>query len=385
MLGVAMRIAQRMGIHNESTNVKHTPFEAETRRRLWWSLVSFDARICEMADHKATILNPIWDCRLPLNVNDADLSPESKVLPVAHAKPTDALFLIVRARILDFVRNSVFHLDFTNPALKVTAKSITPDPDLEGERLLQLELELDSNYFNLCDDENPLHFMTTWTTRSYIAKNRLLEHYARYSRSSTTQTDSERDEAFQHALRWLKCDTKVMLSPLTKGFHWFAEIYFPFPAYIHLVQDLKKRPHGAHAERAWQTMDDNARSRSVNLAEADNPFYELFSKLLMEAWAAYEGHAKMVGRSLDVPGIIRDIKFKQGRKMNTAQAMVDTELPIGGSATLEDPALSMPLDFEDSGQALGDDNSQAVMDYDINTFDWSTIDPFWNPMDPSRW
>jgi hypothetical protein len=52
MLGVAIRIAQRMGIHSESALAKCTVFEAELRRRLWWSLVLFDTRISEMADHK---------------------------------------------------------------------------------------------------------------------------------------------------------------------------------------------------------------------------------------------------------------------------------------------------------------------------------------------
>lgn len=52
MLGVAIRIAQRMGIHSESALSKCTVFEAELSRRLWWSLMLFDSRISEMADHK---------------------------------------------------------------------------------------------------------------------------------------------------------------------------------------------------------------------------------------------------------------------------------------------------------------------------------------------
>jgi len=61
MLGVAMRIAQRMGIHTESTYAKYTALEAEMRRRLWWSLVIFDNRMCEMATYsKGTMLIPTW-------------------------------------------------------------------------------------------------------------------------------------------------------------------------------------------------------------------------------------------------------------------------------------------------------------------------------------
>ncbi|KAK9386689.1 hypothetical protein V1515DRAFT_603556 [Lipomyces mesembrius] len=66
MLGVVMRIAHRMGIHSESACVKRTAFEAEMRRRLWWSLKLFDTRIGEMADYNTVALAPAWECRIPL-------------------------------------------------------------------------------------------------------------------------------------------------------------------------------------------------------------------------------------------------------------------------------------------------------------------------------
>jgi len=383
MLGVAMRIAQRMCIQSESSNAKHTLFEAEMRRRLWWALVSFDSRISEMADHKATILNPIWDCRLPLNVNDSDLRPEMKALPTAHERPTDSLFTIVRASLLDFIRNSRFHLDFTNPALNVTAKPVTSNPDMEGDELASVERALETKYFELCDDENPTHFMTVWTTRSFVAKNRLLEHYARYSRSSAQQTEAQRDAAFMHALRWLECDTKVMSSPLTKGFHWIANIFFPFPAYIHLVQDLKKRPHGIHAGQAWLVMSDNAASRSVILTDDDNPFYRLFSGLMLDAWTVYEAYARRIARPVQMPKLVQAIMIKHAKKLPDPRAS-ELEMPIGGDTSFNDTAaLGIPLDFD--GLPLDERTGQAIIDFDMHALDWSNMDPFWNPMDSSRW
>jgi hypothetical protein len=92
MLGVAIRIAHRLGIHNESANAKCTVFEAEMRRRLWWSLIIFDSRIGELAACNAVALTPTWDCELPLNTNDTDLRPEMKETPDAQEKPSDAIF-----------------------------------------------------------------------------------------------------------------------------------------------------------------------------------------------------------------------------------------------------------------------------------------------------
>jgi len=98
MLGVAIRIAQRMGIHSESALAKCTAVEAEMRRRLWWSLILFDTRIGETANSKTTTLDPTWDCKIPLNVNDSDLRPEMKGPPAIQGKSTEAPFAIVRSK-----------------------------------------------------------------------------------------------------------------------------------------------------------------------------------------------------------------------------------------------------------------------------------------------
>lgn len=80
MLGVAIRIAQRMGIHNEASNATCAALEAEMRRRLWWSLVIFDNRICEMFDYRKATLAPTWDCHVPLNLSDFEVSEIQKFM-----------------------------------------------------------------------------------------------------------------------------------------------------------------------------------------------------------------------------------------------------------------------------------------------------------------
>ncbi|RYP71776.1 hypothetical protein DL771_004588 [Monosporascus sp. 5C6A] len=257
VLGAAIRIAQRMGIHNESSNAKCTPLEAETRRRLWWSLAIFDNRICEMFDYKTATLAPTWDCRTPLNLNDFEIRPEMKTPPTANDRPTEALFAVVRSELSDFVRHSAFHLDFTNPSLNTFAKVNRLGPAPEGGELNILEKTMENKYLAFCNPENPLHFMTIWTTRGFPAKIRLLEHYSRCSGASMEQTDTQRNTAFSYALSMLECDTKLMNSSLTTGYLWLLRFHFPFPAYIHILQDLRKRPAEDYAENAWEVMSDN--------------------------------------------------------------------------------------------------------------------------------
>ncbi|KIY02442.1 uncharacterized protein Z520_02581 [Fonsecaea multimorphosa CBS 102226] len=290
MLAVAIRIAQRMGIHSESALARYSALEAEMRRRLWWSLVLFDTRISATANSRTVTLDPTWDCRIPLNVNDSDLRPETKRPPPANQEnPTEALFAVIRCELGEVIRHSSFHLDFTTPALKTTVG----ESGLGGEeaKLAKLEELIEDRYLKNCEPEHPLHFMTMWTTRAHLAKYRLLEHQSRHSGSSARQTDTQRDTATLYALRVLECDTKVMTSPLTKGFRWLSQAHFPFPAYIQIAQDLRSRPvSNKYAPRAWEVMSENydAWFGSQNFREAHSPFFRLFANLILRAWEAYE-------------------------------------------------------------------------------------------------
>ena len=251
MLGVAVRIAQRMGIHSESALARCTAFEAEMRRRLWWSLVLLDSRMAQLSSSKAVTLDPTWDCHVLLNVNDSDLRPEMKEPPKTHISPSEALFAVVRSEFANVIRHTEFHLDVTTPALKAIVQHHHNGPPPRGDELKQLGDSIENRYLRYADAENPFHFMTIWTTRCQIARHRLIEYVSKSTNSGAGWKASQRDDALSYALEMLECDTKIMSSTVTKGFRWFNHFYFPFLAYIHIVQDLKRRPIDEQ-EDSWE-------------------------------------------------------------------------------------------------------------------------------------
>ena len=391
MLGVAIRIAQRIGIHSESAMAKSTAFEAEMGRRLWWSLVLFDARIGEMAaGSKIATLTPTWDCKIPLNVNDSDFRPEMKEAPQVQGTSTDALFAVVRSELGDFVRHTLCHLDFTSPALKPLVKNAHHDSMPEGSELVGLEKLIEDKYLKYCNPENPLHFMTIWTTRGYLAKCRLMEHHANHSNPSVHQAEIQRAAAISYALKSLECDTKIMTSPLTKGFLWLAQFHFPFPAYIQIIQHMKRRPFSDQAEQAWEVMSDNYEARFGSLPlEDDNPFFRIFTNIALQAWEAREIRFQRSGESFVTPRIILSIRHKLSQLAQNSQKF---EIGLLGSATdmdMHDFSTPMPLGFGSDSllYSIGGQNGYAVtesgvhqdmlglnpLDVDINQLDWSVM------------
>ena len=393
MLGVAIRIAQRMGIHSESALAKCTTVEAEMRRRLWWSLILFDARIGELANSKTTTLDPTWDCNIPLNVNDSDLRPEMNGPPAIQGRSTEALFAVVRSELGEFIRHTMFHLDFTSPALKPIAKHLQSGPAAEDGELVKLEEMIEDQYLKYCDQENPIHFMTIWTTRAYLARCRLLEHLSRNSSSSVRRTEAQRDAATSHALRGLECDTKIMTSPLIKGFLWLNQFHFPFPAYIQIVQDLRRRPISEQAREAWEVMSDNYEARFDSQFRDDSPFLQIFTKIVLQAWEAWEAASKQLGETLTPPRIVSSIRH----------ALAQTAQHAGNTAT-EQPNIMMRMGIDEFPMPIGFANQslpysmgmqddyavmrpeiysdipgQAPLDAYMNQFDWTALDgePGW--------
>lgn len=295
MLGVAIRIAYRLGIQDESTLAKYSVIEAEMRRRLWWSITLFEYRISETSGSTVTTLDPTWDCKVPLNVNDSDLRPDMKEPPAIQGICTEALFPVVRSELGQYIRYTAYHLDVINPALKPLAKRPQNGAVSEGSEMGELERIIENKYLKLCDTENPLHYMTILTTRAYLAKRRLLEHHASYSRSSASQTDAQRDAATSLAIRMLESDTDIMTSPLTKGFRWVNRFYFPFPAYLQIAQDLRMRPTSKLAARAWEVFDASHDAWYVSSSRDISPMYRIFARVVLHSWEACEEASKQSG------------------------------------------------------------------------------------------
>lgn len=396
MLGVAIRAAQRMGLHSEAALGKCAPLEAEMRRRLWWALVLFDTRISELAEHEPVVLTPTWDCQIPLNVNDSDLRPTMKEAPVVQGKSSEALFAVVRSELGEFVRNAAFYLDFTVPALKPIARGRGG----VGGGLPALERTIEEKYLQYCDMENPVHCMTAWTARGYVARCRLVEYYSRQPRvpvpqppqqQQPQQIDPERDAALSHAFAMLDCDTKIMASPLTQGYRWLLHFYFPFPAYIHIAQDLKTRPNAIgseQADRAWEALSANYEARFAHTLTDDNPLFDIIAKTIFQAWEACEAPLRERAEQVPAPPrIVAHMRYKldQAAKNRARKEGKEEQVEIEGSAgtvgSIGVMKAAMPTKFVGDGflHGMGVQDSYAGAEpgvfpnLDVHQMNWGAM------------
>lgn len=74
MTGLAVRMAQTLGVHRDGAHFNLTPFEIEMRRRLWWQVCILDARASEDHGCDPTIVEAQFDTKMVSEQCTSELS-----------------------------------------------------------------------------------------------------------------------------------------------------------------------------------------------------------------------------------------------------------------------------------------------------------------------
>ncbi|CAK7270862.1 hypothetical protein SEPCBS57363_004319 [Sporothrix epigloea] len=88
-LGMISRPAMAMGLHRDPSEfgADVTPFQAECRRKLWFTIMDMDLHVSLACGLPSSVRPGQFTCRPPRNLDDTDLYPEMTMLP--PGKPID--------------------------------------------------------------------------------------------------------------------------------------------------------------------------------------------------------------------------------------------------------------------------------------------------------
>lgn len=333
----------------------------------------FDSRVSEVANSGANMQLPTWDCKIPLNVGDSELRRDMVETLAVQETPSDSIFVVVRCEIGEYIRRAPFHLTFANKSLKRLGQTEA------GGNLSALET-LVEKHLSGCKEDSPLQFLTIWTSRTQLAKYRLVE-------SCSEGTNTENECSLNQALRLLQCDTILMTNPSVKGYHWFLRHYLPFSGYIHIMQHLKTRKMHSKDDwkqvgEIWNVLNDNFAARFNTVTACVGTQFKAFTNLVLGGWETLEATYKQAG--VETPDIVLTIRRKVAgvALMNTrfdgslASSDLNTEdefnigtivddqgYPMNGIGGIDD--LSANLDLSNHEQRPFDLNMS-----NINSMEW---------------
>lgn len=311
LIGIAVRIAIRLGLHRDGTQFKLSPFDTEQRRRVWWNLVALDKRIAETTGSAVTAMStPRADCKRPLSLNDSDLYPQAKYPPQASNVSAEMVFCLARYELAATAAPdglSVF------PALSTTSTSDRPSGTEnigDNHQELRVRLEdyanyVEATYLKSLDPSIPLHLFTILMTRQNLRKLQLIANVSNILREPSTASGEMRQWGLDESIRLLEDDNTLQSTPLLQCWLWYTHMHFPFPAYMFLVHELKRTCSGEKCARAWEAMDRNHRLRGlVGPGKKGSPMHIAYGKHFLEAWEARVQADGERGRILQTPEVV---------------------------------------------------------------------------------
>lgn len=267
--------------------------------------------MAEMTGSSITALSSSGsDCRLPLNINDADLNLHSTESPKPYSGPTEMLCCLTSIELLIAADPTSIRPNSTtikNPQ-KHTNSVASPDTSIgEGCRPSTRDLEeycsyIESVYLKLCDPKIPIQLFALMATRSALCKLHVVEFMCRGIPTSSL-SEHERDALFLTAIKMLEYDDVIYTTECLRGFLWYTQIQGPLPGYIFLISELRERTTGELCERAWKAICNNHEHRNF-VRNIGNPIHVAFMHATLRAWNAREEAEFRLGRSIEPPNLV---------------------------------------------------------------------------------
>ncbi|KAI0019542.1 fungal-specific transcription factor domain-containing protein [Xylariomycetidae sp. FL0641] len=339
LTGMGVRLAHRLGLQRDGAEFGFTPFEIEQRRRLWWTLAGFDRRIGEMCGSTITAISTGGNCKLPLNINDADLHLNAKDSPTPQIRATEMIFALTRLEFSKAPGNDKMRAQLS--AANPQAVTNLADHRLPGY-IDQFSHYMEETYLKYCDPKIPIHYITLLMTRANICKLKIMSGFFRVALTAPSPLPPAESEAlFIEAIKMVEYDSMIQAHESLKGYLWYTMMHFPLPAYVCLLTDLRQRTTGDLCERAWETIFEHADRRKMT-THTQSPLHQAFAPLFVRAWDAREEAEAAHGRTLAPPRLItlmRQIEARMPKKpkQKTPLPTPSPKIPVASTSYVSPP------------------------------------------------
>ncbi|RFU32449.1 hypothetical protein B7463_g3886, partial [Scytalidium lignicola] len=277
LTGLAIRIAKVLGLHRDGELFQLPPFECEMRRRLWWQICYLEVKSSEESGCELCLSEDSFDTKLPLNINDEDIHPESTEPPTERIGLTDMSLSMVRCELIP-IEISLLH----------KMKSITSEDLSRCEALIQHKCkQIHDKYFDGPGVHDPKATAAA-AVMDVIAKKISLKLYQQLLCTNQFEVPSLeiQDLLFNKSLDLLESSELLQTDNSITHWSWQSRRNVQWHAIVFTLLQLCTRESAPQIERAWRYLDA-AFSRDVEAIEKneDGLHYQLILRLFKRAKA----------------------------------------------------------------------------------------------------
>lgn len=244
MTGLVIRMAQYLGLQRDGAHFEHlTPFEKEMRRRVWWAVCMLDLRASEDQGTDLTIPSGSFDTNIPLNINDADINPEIKVIPKERDGMTD----------MSFARMSVGLCDIMRQMMAPGVKDGAAGQEDQSRLLNEIYQKYEHGYFPRTTGSGIIAYWVGVTIARLVrAKMTLIVSLPiLFSSPSEHCPDEIRTKLLVSAIEVAEYNHALNSEQACRHWRWMYQTYTHWHAIVFLMIEISRRPWSSVVERAW--------------------------------------------------------------------------------------------------------------------------------------
>ncbi|RMZ78346.1 hypothetical protein DV738_g3862, partial [Chaetothyriales sp. CBS 135597] len=248
--GMAVHLAQVLGIHRDGTHFGLTPFDTEMRRRLWWHISILDNRGAEDHGTDPTFNEEFYDTRLPLNINDEDIYPGIPEAPKEREGTTEMTFCLIRFDLIVFNRR----LNLNHPGPGSGEQTLE-----EKEKMIAVcNRRIEDKYLRHCDMSKPIFWAAATVARLILAKMWLLVYHPRaiaMAQQGLVLPSETRNRLFITAVEVIEFAYILQTNENTAKWGWLFRTYMQWQSVAFVLAEICQRPPGPEVERAWRAVE----------------------------------------------------------------------------------------------------------------------------------
>ncbi|OQD91097.1 hypothetical protein PENANT_c001G02525 [Penicillium antarcticum] len=250
MTALIFHIAQAMGLHRDGDAFGLQPLEVEIRRRLWWHICLLDIRSSEYHGCQPIVHESMFDTRMPLNINDSDLTADMTVPPNEREGATEMTFCLIRCEVMRVVwKTGYVPPSMRRPSQPFEALSL---PDRIA-LVKDLQQRLEERYLKHCDTATPFFQVCVTIARLIIARTWLVVYYPLSQNNDGANLPSTiRERLFLTSIKVLELSNFLLTDPDLTKWTWHSKAHVQWHAVAFVLFEICCRPPSQECDRGWE-------------------------------------------------------------------------------------------------------------------------------------
>lgn len=352
-----------MGLHRDGEFLGLGLLRSEERRRMWWQLQFMELMVASQIGTLSSGVMGQWDAKMPANIEDNELGPETTELPPARSSLTSMSNCLWKYNVLQFHRN-LRNGDRNIPTVGETTSMM--------DRIAEM---LRVKFVQHCELIDPLHVnIQLGICQIIVATRRLLHQPALLNAKISSMSMKQRDELLEVGMKNLEYCNLIQTTESLKGFRWNNSAFFPWAAcmlrgfsrhtleqsailtrhlVIYVILEANHRSGDAGVKDIWRVISRTYENHDELRTSVHRQDVTFAARITATGWQKYQAHLQRSDGALQTqPQWIKEVY----ENFHLTQPTLSSTM--AGSEDRSAPAELSELSF----------------DMDLDSIDWSAWD-----------